>query len=174
VPPNQKERRPHSHLDAYCKGQEPDKVAGLELGADDYVVKPFRVGELLARIRALLRRRSAWSGREPQQVEPVYFGDVEIDSQRFQRNKGGKTFSLTARELELLCLFLKVCGQVLSRSEILEKIWGICYERTTRTLDQHIANLQKKIEDDPAHPRYIVTVHRIGYRFDSTVGAEAK
>lgn len=157
-----------------AKGQEPDKVAGLELGADDYVVKPFGISELLARIRALLRRRSAANGREPQRSEPFRFGDVEIDPQRLQGNKGGEVFSLTPREVELLCLFRIRCGQVLSRSEILEEIWGICYEGTTRTLDQHIANLRKKIEDDPAHPRHIVTVHRVGYRFDSTVGAEAQ
>jgi DNA-binding response OmpR family regulator len=157
-----------------AKGQEPDKVAGLELGADDYVVKPFGVSELLARIRALLRRRFAANGPEKRQSEPLRFGDVEIDPPRLQGNKGGKTFSLTARELELLRLFYSRCGQVLSRSEILDEIWGICYEGTTRTLDQHIANLRKKIEDDPAHPRYIVTVHRVGYRFDSTVSAEAE
>jgi len=156
-----------------AKGQEPDKVAGLEMGADDYVVKPFGVSELLARIRALLRRRCAATGPELKQSEPFRFGDVEIDPQRLQGNKGGQTFVLTTRELELLSLFLKARGQVLSRSQILDEIWGICYEGTTRTLDQHIAKLRKKIEDDPAHPRYIVTVHRVGYRFDSPAGAGA-
>jgi len=153
--------------------QEPDKVAGLEMGADDYVVKPFGVSELLARIRALLRRRCAATGPEPKQSEPFRFGDVEIDPQRLQGNKGGQTFVLTTRELELLSLFLKARGQVLSRSQILDEIWGIYYEGTTRTLDQHIAKLRKKIEDDPAHPRYIVTVHRVGYRFDSPADAGA-
>ncbi len=157
-----------------AKGQEPDKVAGLELGADDYVVKPFGVSELLARIRALLRRSSALSGRKIKQVAPMRFGDVEIDPSRLQGKKGGGSFSLTARELELLSLFLNAPGQVLSRAEILEEIWGISYEGTTRTLDQHIAKLRKKIEDDPAHPRFIVTVHRVGYRFDLTESAEAQ
>lgn len=109
-----------------AKGQEPDKVAGLEMGGDDYVVKPFGVSELLARIRALLRRRSAGSGSELQQSEPFHLGDVEIDPQRLQGNKRGKTFSLTARELELLSLFLEAPGRVLSRSRILDEIWGIC------------------------------------------------
>jgi len=157
-----------------AKGQEPDKVAGLELGADDYVVKPFGVGELLARIRALLRRRSAGNGLQMQHGEPFLFGDAEIDPQRLQGSKRGKTFSLTSRELELLSLFMKHCGKVLSRSQILDEIWGICYEGTTRTLDQHIANLRKKIEDDPAHPRTIVTVHRVGYRFDSATGGKGE
>ena len=157
-----------------AKGQEPDKVAGLEMGADDYVVKPFGVSELLARIRALLRRRSAGSGPGLLPGQPLRFGDVEIDPQRLEGNKRGKTFSLTARELELLSLFLNAPGQVLSRAEILDRIWGICYEGTTRTLDQHIANLRKKIEDDPAHPRTIVTVHRVGYRFDLPAGAGAQ
>jgi DNA-binding response OmpR family regulator len=157
-----------------AKGQEPDKVAGLELGADDYVVKPFGVSELLARIRALLRRSSAGSGGGAPQREPFFFGDVEIDPQRLQGNKWEKNFSLTARELELLSLFFTHPGQVLSRAEILDNVWGICYEGTTRTLDQHIANLRKKIEDDPAHPRHIVTVHRVGYRFETAVGAEGR
>jgi DNA-binding response OmpR family regulator len=157
-----------------AKGQEPDKVAGLELGADDYVVKPFGISELLARIRALLRRRSAGSGGRSPQSEPLRFGDVEIDPQRLQGKKRGKTFPLSARQFELLSLFLEHSGQVLSRAEILDEIWGICYEGTTRTLDQHVANLRKKIEDDPARPKYIVTVHRVGYRFDSPHGAEAE
>jgi DNA-binding response OmpR family regulator len=157
-----------------AKGQEPDKVAGLELGADDYVVKPFGVDELLARIRALLRRRNAATGRPPAQREPFRFGDVEIDPQRLQGSKGGKTFNLTTRELELLCLFAEHPGQVLSRARILDEIWGICYEGTTRTLDQHIVKLRKKIEDDPADPRTITTVHRVGYRFTASAGTTSE
>jgi len=157
-----------------AKGQEPDKVAGLELGADDYVVKPFGVSELLARVRALLRRRSAGSGGKPTQSEPLRFGDVEIDPQRLEGKKGGKSFPLSARQFELLSLFFERPGKVLSRAEILDEIWGICYEGTTRTLDQHVANLRKKIEDDPARPKYIVTVHRVGYRFDSPNRADTQ
>jgi DNA-binding response OmpR family regulator len=145
-----------------AKGQEPDKVAGLELGADDYVVKPFGVSELLARIRALLRRSRV---REKKQCEELSFGDVRIDPQKLEGTKKGRTFALTARELRLLNLFNARPGRVLDRSEILDEIWGLRYEGTTRTLDQHIANLRKKIEDDPGRPRYILTVHGVGYRF---------
>jgi DNA-binding response OmpR family regulator len=145
-----------------AKGQEPDKVAGLELGADDYVVKPFGVGELLARIRALLRRSRSDA---PKRKTALSFGNVKIDPQKLEGRKKGRTFSLSARELRLLELFNNRPDQVLNRTDILEQIWGICYEGTTRTLDQHIANLRKKIEDDPAHPRYIITVHGVGYRF---------
>ena len=147
-----------------AKGQEPDKVAGLELGADDYVVKPFGISELLARIRALLRRCRTGGGDNL--AATFHFGTVQIDPPKLEGRRGGKPFALTARELSLLKLFYSRCGQVLSRSEILEEIWGISYQGTTRTLDQHIANLRKKIEDDPAHPRHIRTVHRVGYRFD--------
>jgi len=145
-----------------AKGQEPDKVAGLELGADDYVVKPFGVSELLARIRALLRRSRV---RETKQCKELSFGDVRIDPQKLEGTKKGRTFALTARELRLLNLFNSRPGRVLDRSEILDEIWGLRYEGTTRTLDQHIANLRKKIEDDPGRPRYILTVHGVGYRF---------
>jgi DNA-binding response OmpR family regulator len=146
-----------------AKGQEPDKVAGLELGADDYVVKPFGVSELLARIRALLRRSRA---REARQSEVLSFGDVRIEPQKLEGTKKGRTFALTSRELQLLNLFNSRPGQVLDRSEILDQVWGLIYEGTTRTLDQHIANLRKKIEDDPTQPLYILTVHGVGYRFD--------
>jgi DNA-binding response OmpR family regulator len=145
-----------------AKGQEPDKVAGLELGADDYVVKPFGVSELLARIRALLRRSRV---REVGRCEELSFGDVRIDPKKMEGIKEGRTFALTARELQLLNLFNSRPGQVLDRSEILDEIWGLRYEGTTRTLDQHIANLRKKIEDDPGQPLYILTVHGVGYRF---------
>ena len=152
-----------------AKGQEPDKVAGLELGADDYVVKPFGVSELLARIRALLRRRRAGGDAA---AETFHFGTVEIDPQKFEARRRGTVVSLTARELSLLKLFYARCGQVLSRAEILEEVWGVSYQGTTRTLDQHIAKLRKKIEDDPARPQHIRTVHRVGYRFESSESIE--
>ena len=154
-----------------AKGQEPDKVAGLELGADDYVVKPFGVSELLARIRALLRRCRAGGGSN-NAAGPFHFGVVQIDPQKLEGRRRGKCFALTARELSLLKLFFSRRDRVLSRSEILEEVWGISYQGTTRTLDQHIANLRKKIEDDPAHPQHIRTVHRVGYRFDCSEAKE--
>jgi DNA-binding response OmpR family regulator len=156
-----------------ARAQEPDKVAGLELGADDYVVKPFGVSELLARIRALLRRCRAGGRISSDNVsESFHFGAVRIDPPKLEGRRGGKPFALTARELSLLKLFYSRCGQVLSRSHILEEVWGISYQGTTRTLDQHIAKLRKKIEDDPAHPQHIRTVHRVGYRFDCSEAKE--
>jgi DNA-binding response OmpR family regulator len=149
-----------------AKGQEIDKVIGLELGADDYIVKPFGIHELLARIRAALRRVSVAdnnTGGKPQ----IVFGNVKIDPLRMQGTNGDCEFELTARELHLLDLFYKHDGEVLDRDTILDKIWGMRYEGTTRTLDQHIAKLRQKIELDPANPVHIKTVHGMGYRFCS-------
>jgi DNA-binding response OmpR family regulator len=146
-----------------AKGQEVDKIAGLELGADDYIVKPFGVGELLARIRAALRKREAVA--RDQTREPLAFGDVRIDPQRMEGLKGERRFPLSARELALLRLFLGRRGQVLDRATLLDQVWGVRYQGTTRTLDQHIAQLRKKIERDPSRPRFLLTVHGVGYRF---------
>jgi DNA-binding response OmpR family regulator len=148
-----------------AKGQEVEKVVGLECGADDYIVKPFGVNELLARIRAHLRRAKAKPAEKS--VEPLAFGDVVIDPKTYTGRKGGRTFSLSAREMHLLRYFLKRDGEVIERFTLLDKVWGIRYEGTTRTLDQHIAKLRQKIEADPAAPRFIQTVHGIGYRFNS-------
>jgi DNA-binding response OmpR family regulator len=148
-----------------AKGQEVDKVVGLELGADDYIVKPFGMQELLARIRAARRR----SGREihKPQAGPFSFGRVTIDPGTLTGRKGDGEFAITMRELKLLEMFMENEGQVLGRDAILDAVWGIKYGGTTRTLDQHIAKLRQKIEDDPARPRHIVTVHTVGYRFQS-------
>lgn len=148
-----------------AKGQEVDKVIGLELGADDYIVKPFGVQELLARIRAAIRRASV--AQEENREEKIVFGDVEIDAKTYTGKKGNNTFQITLRELNLLRLFVKHTGEVLDRFTILDEIWGIRYEGTTRTLDQHISKLRQKIEDNPSQPRYIITIHTIGYKFCS-------
>ena len=146
-----------------AKGQEVDKVVGLEMGADDYIVKPFGVSELLARIRAGLRRsRAKPTARDD---SPITFGDVAIDPKTYSGKKGEKTFAVSARELRLLRFFLDHDGQVIERFTLLDEIWGIRYEGTTRTLDQHVAKLRQKIEDDPANPLFIRTVHGVGYRF---------
>jgi DNA-binding response OmpR family regulator len=147
-----------------AKGQEVDKIAGLELGADDYVVKPFGIGELLARIRAALRKRSA--AAEAAEQEPLAFGNVRIDPSRMEGHMGEMRFPLTARELALLRMFLNRRGQVLDRETLLNEVWGVRYEGTTRTLDQHVAQLRKKIEKDPSRPRFLLTVHGVGYRFE--------
>jgi DNA-binding response OmpR family regulator len=147
-----------------AKGQEVDKVVGLELGADDYIVKPFGVGELLARVRAALRRAAARSAGA-RDMRPIEFGDVRVDPRTFSGTKAGKDFPVTAREIELLRFFLARDGEVVDRFTLLDEIWGVRYEGTTRTLDQHIAKLRQKIEDDPAEPRFIQTVYGVGYRF---------
>jgi len=152
-----------------AKGQEVDKVVGLELGADDYLIKPFGVHELLARIRALLRRART----EPASNggPPLVFGDVEIDPRTYRGLKAGKAFEVSGREIRLLRFFLQHDGEVLDRFSLLDAVWGIKYAGTTRTLDQHVAKLRKKIEDDPARPRHIQTVHGVGYRFRSKPGS---
>jgi DNA-binding response OmpR family regulator len=146
-----------------AKAQEVDKVVGLELGADDYVVKPFGVQELLARIRACLRRSD--SKQQKKENLLINFGDVSIDPKTMKGQKGKTEFQVIQREIELLQYFLAHAGEVLDRLTLLDKIWGYSYGGTTRTLDQHIAKLRQKIEDDPAHPRHIITVHTIGYKF---------
>ena len=148
-----------------AKSQELDKVVGLDLGADDYVTKPFGVRELLARIHALLRRGLA----EPDNSKsPDSFGigDAMIDSKTFQAKRGKATEELTARELKLLQIFHTHRGEVLSRDRLLNEAWGYNYYGTTRTLDQVIVQLRKKIGDNGAHPKHLVTVHGVGYKLE--------
>jgi DNA-binding response OmpR family regulator len=147
-----------------AKGQEVDKVVGLELGADDYIVKPFGVGELLARVRAALRRAAARAAGI-RDTSPIEFSGIRIDPKTFTGTKGGRSFPVTAREIELLRFFRGRAGEVVDRFTLLDEIWGVRYEGTTRTLDQHIAKLRQKIEDDPSEPRHIQTVYGVGYRF---------
>jgi DNA-binding response OmpR family regulator len=147
-----------------AKGEEVDKVVGLELGADDYVVKPFGVSELMARIRAVLRRGRALPP-ENRDDRPLEFGSVTVDPRTLRGSKGGRAFDVSRREMALLRLFSSREGEALDRAMLLDEVWGVRYEGTTRTLDQHVAMLRKKIEDDPARPRHITTVHGTGYRF---------
>jgi DNA-binding response OmpR family regulator len=151
-----------------AKGEEVDKVVGLELGADDYIVKPFGVNELLARVRAALRRGRP--NADGHGEEEVRFGEVSIDPRTLRGTRGDCSFDVSKREMALLRLFAAHDGEVLDRSMILEKVWGVRYEGTTRTLDQHVAVLRKKIESDPAHPRHLTTVHGSGYRFTAVPG----
>jgi len=164
---SQDERIPIIMLTA--KGQEIDKVVGLQLGADDYVTKPFGVNELLARIAAVLRR-SRYSAREVSEEVKVQehfdFGDTHIDGLQYKARKGGRTFELTGRELKLLQYFHAQPNEVLSRDRLLNAVWGMDYFGTTRTVDQHIAQLRKKVEADPNNPSFIKTVHGVGYRYE--------
>lgn len=151
-----------------AKGEEVDKVVGLEIGADDYIVKPFSVKELLARIRAALRRARARTASRQRDDSAIAFGNIRIDPKTLKGRKGKKSFPVTMRELDLIRFLYEHDGEVVDRFLILDEVWGIKYEGTTRTLDQHIAKLRQKIEDDPSNPRYIVTVHGVGYRFFSS------
>jgi DNA-binding response OmpR family regulator len=153
-----------------AKGEEVDKVVGLELGADDYVVKPFGVNELLARVRACLRRRdnagrATGAAAAVRDETPIEFGAVRIDARTLKGSRGKREFDVSPREMKLLRLFASHAGEALDRDFILGEVWGVRYEGTTRTLDQHVAVLRKKIEEDPAQPRHITTVHGVGYRF---------
>jgi DNA-binding response OmpR family regulator len=149
-----------------AKGEEIDKVLGLELGADDYVTKPFGLRELLARVHAALRRHetSAAPADRPAPADTFYFGATLIDRRRFTATREGTSLPLTARELRLLEVFHARKGEVLSRDQLLNEVWGIDYFGTTRTLDQHVAQVRKKVEGGgPA--RLIKTVHGVGYQY---------
>ena len=153
-----------------AKGEEVDKVVGLKLGADDYVTKPFGVHELLARVEALVRRGRVTGGGAKAASEslPAIFalGSAQIDRKRFTAKVGGSTTTLTARELKLAEVFAAHAGEVLARDALLNAVWGIDYLGTTRTLDQHVAQLRKKIEAKADESSCIVTVHGVGYRYD--------
>jgi DNA-binding response OmpR family regulator len=152
-----------------AKGEEIDKVVGLQLGADDYVTKPFGVHEFLARIAAVLRRSkktvaAVKAGAKGKMPESFVFGHAEIDTRKYKATRGRKIFDLSARELQLMYLFKQRANEVLSRDELLNQVWGINYYGTTRTLDQHIAQLRKKMDADSRDQR-IQTVHGVGYRY---------
>jgi len=144
-----------------AKSQEVDIVLGLELGADDYVTKPFSPRELLARIKALLRRTN-----HPQAGTTVCtIGDIEIDFKKYEARKAGQVIHLSALEFNLLHLFVQHPEEALSRDFILDQIWGEQVYVTSRAIDTHVAQLRKKIEDDPAKPKHIVGVRGVGYKF---------
>ena len=148
-----------------AKGAEIDKVLGLELGADDYVTKPFGLRELLARVHAAFRRQEHLAhAAPPPATDTFYFGSTLVDRKRFTATRDGTTLVLTPRELHLLEVFHRRKGEVLSRDLLLNEVWGIDYLGTTRTLDQHVAQVRKKVEGDgPA--RLIKTVHGVGYQY---------
>ena len=144
-----------------ARGQEIDKVVGLKLGADDYVTKPFGFMELIARVEALLRRTSGGRAR----AEVYGFGDVVVDFKKAELNKRGSPVEVTARELKLLQYFIEHRGEVIPRERLLDHVWEYDDVPLTRTVDMHVAKLRKKIESDPADPKFLVTVHRVGYKF---------
>jgi DNA-binding response OmpR family regulator len=143
-----------------ARGEEADRVLGLDLGADDYVTKPFSVRELMARVRALLRR-SAHDEVLPNALE---FGDVRVDFTRYEALRGGRKVELTRKEFGLLRLLAAREGAVVTRDELLEKVWGYDATPTTRTVDNHLAALRAKLERDAGDPCHLVTVHGVGYK----------
>jgi len=144
-----------------AKAAEADRVVGLELGADDYVVKPFSPRELVARIRAVLRRYEGDRG----EIERIVVGDVEIDLKTRELTVGGRSIELTPTEFDLLAYLARHPGQVFTRLQLLREVQGYTYDSFARTIDTHVKNLRRKIEEDPKSPRYILTVHGVGYRF---------
>ncbi len=147
-----------------AKGQDQEKVAGLDLGADDYLAKPFALGELGARIRAVLRRADA---RAVSAAGVHDFDDLTVDFKRYTVTRDGEDFQLSRYEAEILRMLIAHRGEVVTREDLLRRVWGYVHLPTTRTVDNHIARLRKKLERDVEHPQHVITVHGIGYRFES-------
>jgi DNA-binding response OmpR family regulator len=143
-----------------AKSQEAEIVTGLELGADDYITKPFSVLELIARINALFRRLN----QDPANQEVHHLGDLEINFKKYEASKKGRPLKLSPREFELLRCFFERQGEIITREELLNQIWGYDSYPDTRTVDAHIVKLRRKIEDSPENPKLIITVHGIGYK----------
>ena len=144
-----------------ARGEESDKLRGLEVGADDYVTKPFSITELLARVRAVLRR----SGQQKPTADAIHIGDIEIDFKLHQARRGKARIEFTTREFDLLRYFVQHTGQVVTREQILNEVWGYEEFPTTRTIDNFVAKLRQKIERAPHAPEHILTIHGSGYKF---------
>ena len=155
------------------KSSELDRVLGLELGADDYVTKPFSVSELVARVKAIFRRIESVERRFPGGAETLAVGDLTIDTSGREVRKGAGNLPLTAREFDLLLHFARHPGQVFSRAQLLDSVWGYGHEGYEHTVNSHINRLRAKIENDPARPELIVTCWGVGYKFDATPISEA-
>jgi len=149
-----------------AKGAEIDTVVGLEVGADDYVVKPYRLRELVARVRAVLRRAPKDHGAAAS-TDVIAVGDVQVDPERHEVVVRGEHVQLPLKEFELLFTLLANAGRVLTRETLIDRVWGSDYVGDTKTLDVHIKRLRSKVEDDPANPSRIVTIRGLGYKFES-------
>ena len=144
-----------------ARGEEADRILGLDLGADDYVTKPFSIGELLARIRALLRRSQPLK----KQPDELRFADVVIDFRRYEARRDDRVLELTRKEFGMLRFLAARAGEVVSRDDLLNEVWGYESSPTTRTVDTHVATLRAKLEADPAKPRHLQTIHGVGYKW---------
>jgi len=144
-----------------ARNMEVEKVQGLKLGADDYITKPFSLSELFARIEAVLRR----SARTPTNVAQFAFGGLQLDFRKYEATKDGAPLELSPREFRLLQFLIEHRGEVVSRDQLLNHVWSYNSFPSTRTVDQHVAKLRQKIEDTPNHPRHLLTVHGLGYKF---------
>jgi two-component system alkaline phosphatase synthesis response regulator PhoP len=143
-----------------AKAEEIDRVIGLEIGADDYVTKPFGLRELLARIRVRLRRRAPAPA-----ADVIRFGSVEVDFDRHEASRKGERVDLTGKEFEVLKLLAQHAGEIMTRDRLLNEVWGYEAYPTTRTVDNHVLRLRQKLEDDPANPRHILSIYGEGYKF---------
>ncbi|HET8526081.1 MAG TPA: response regulator transcription factor [Actinomycetota bacterium] len=144
-----------------ARGEETDRVVGLELGADDYVTKPFSPREVVARVRAVLRRSATGTDGDL-----IAAGDLELDGSRREARRGGELIRLTRKEFDLLFLLASHPGRVFSRAELVEEVWDFAWVGDTATVTVHVRRLREKIEDDPSDPRHLITVWGVGYRFD--------
>ncbi len=147
-----------------AKAEETDKIVGLEIGADDYMTKPFSLRELLARLRAMLRRAKMVETQP--EIELLKIGDIELDIPRHRASISGRTLELTPKEFDLLAFLARNKGLVFRREQLLEKVWGYDFAGDTRTVDVHIRWLRQKIEPDPERPRYLMTVRGAGYKLE--------
>ncbi len=146
-----------------ARTQEQDRIQGLDLGADDYITKPFSINELLARVRAVLRRFE----HQARMLERCSFGDMEFDFKKYEARKGGVELEISSREFQILKILITHEGEVVSRDMLIGEIWGYDDFPTQRTIDTHVARLRQKLEDDPAQPEHILTVYGAGYKFQA-------
>jgi two-component system response regulator ResD len=155
-----RERQPVAVIMLTARGEETDRVVGLELGADDYVTKPFSPREVVARVRAVLRRSS------PPPPEVVTLGDLELDGPRREVRRQGEPVRLTRREFDLLFLLASNAGRTFSRTELLDEVWDFAWDGDTSTVTVHVRRLREKLEDDPSNPMHLLTVWGVGYRYE--------
>jgi two-component system, OmpR family, response regulator RegX3 len=149
-----------------ARNAEIDAVVGLEVGADDYVTKPFRLRELVARVRAAMRRAPSGDGAAGTPEDVIEVGEVRLDASRHEVFVRGRLVPLPLKEFELLELFMLNAGRVLTRDVLIDRVWGPNYYGDTKTLDVHVKRLRSKVEEDPAHPKRLVTVRGVGYRYE--------